>query len=808
MTKMVNNAVHEVPTTNITIQIDKIDVFALSARFQLFSMELPEKLRFKASKNKLVYAFLHNEYKEQLDLPYYFHPHSKGKPMLYLLKEIALSDDSFAPELNLAFLECTVKAKPLNISTFCTETHLTILVKLFFAHFFYNSRNKYRICQGFFYLSSKFDKFKMTALKVRLSSSKHTKAYQIEQESAYLLKIDKSESVHKGDLYVEAKPDEPYCRQIKQSVVTQWLADEADISNLYKVVSKQDRNRFPTLRNPSIPWYSDIDFSNCKTKLLNDLQDEVVIHFNETFGEGCAQKQSHQMAKVATWKPYKAAGFNKDTGLYLKRLEKVGIYDNRFQEIEAINAISIEQYVAFFNYHYSKKYNIEFVHLTEEDLVVQKHPVLVLQDAEAEVFLEGGFLKDYDDPKNTFYQQWSKQIAIQTLNVNINEDSITHWEQNDKLTRETDFYKKRLENSMSKIEHEKDAALVKKIEQDLKIYQEKLSNLDQALEKVQLSHKSIYFKYDMIGERLKWMGNSFEQIDKTLKEKVQDLKNRAKQEQAQFGAISEETTKGKKHIEDFKNYYSLISNKIDVCLNDLLLKYYLIALLPVDGTDRYAKADALPCMVDKPKLKRYAYMYGNFLMYIDDHKKLKFIDLHEREGKEMRNEYLKKLDINWVVIEKDFERRNFTNAKETEYDAENERLINKHNNLLRDTHFVFSKGIVLAIEDTKERVLFKSAATEKKESQRLVNSKTALEHVFYAEREQIYTVGYISLNQTAEDSVAIRKLHFYQKTADFDMQALLQTLTVKFVRNQQYTVYPYFFDLLNLYRYDILRCAK
>jgi len=86
---------------------------------------------------------------------------------------------------------------------------------------------------------------------------------------------------------------------------------------------------------------------------------------------------------------------------------------------------------------------------------------------------------------------------------------------------------------------------------------------------------------------------------------------------------------------------------------------------------------------------------------------------------------------------------------------------------------------------------------------RTVESKTALEGIYFSEIENIYTVGVKSMAMSMDKSTKIRKLQFYKKPENFKMDDLLQTLSVQFVRNKQYTVYPYFFDLLNLYRQDI-----
>jgi len=51
----------------------------------------------------------------------------------------------------------------------------------------------------------------------------------------------------------------------------------------------------------------------------------------------------------------------------------------------------------------------------------------------------------------------------------------------------------------------------------------------------------------------------------------------------------------------------------------------------------------------------------------------------------------------------------------------------------------------------------------------------------------------------------IRHFHIYQGHDHFDIQPLLRSTSVQFVRFNQYTVYPYAFHLLDLYVESVLR---
>jgi hypothetical protein len=193
-------------------------------------------------------------------------------------------------------------------------------------------------------------------------------------------------------------------------------------------------------------------------------------------------------------------------------------------------------------------------------------------------------------------------------------------------------------------------------------------------------------------------------------------------------------------------------------------------------------------------------MYKGIFMYFENNK-MQFIDLKNIQGKTKRNEYLKSIDVDWHSIESDFAKRNYTKDKNG-----NDRIlkrkdkeINQHTSNLKKTHFVFSKGICLAIEDTKEYIMHQYNADKKGKSQRAKENITALVDVHYCPNNDVYSVGANGMGMQLDDGVTIRRIYYYQRSSDFKIENLLKTMAVQFVRNKQFTVYPYFFDLINLY---------
>ncbi len=718
---------HEVPTTNFILDLNKIDIVELQANYQLFTIEVPDSFYHFAKNSKInAYALMHNTYKDQFKLPYYYFAPENVKPFIYILAKKEIQN---LPKLNFEFLKCEVIAQKKDIAEVCTDDNLHILAKLFLADYFYNHKKTYRICQGNFYIHSTAPKNRATVLKIEISKIKGSGEFNMKQKATYLQKVEKKfvNPQYIGlDTYCELGQGEKYYRQLKTKYVKEWQADINDTKELWKVVSGSQIDR------PSIKWYETKNFKTCRSELLREFQHKLVAYYNETLGKDCSKKQSHKMTEVKPMTQFAINGYGENTGLYLKLLGKIGIYDNRFKEFGQKNQNSFADYIKFFNYHYGKKYEISFVEITENELNSTKNPVLVLQDVEKELFVDDGFLSNYDDPKKILYQNFASKVAMQTININTN----------------------------SAKEHSIET----------------------------------YFNYDLLGNCLEHLGNSFLKIEEELKKEKQNIAEIYKIEKAKYGKdnFSDESKERRKNNEALKKYFSLITNKIDVCLNELLLKHYLINQLPIKNTSN--ANHSLPCIFKIPNLVNYAYMYQNTFMYVDANFVLQFLNLENPSEKQKRNDFLNDFGINWFEIETQFAIRNYTKNSE-------DKTLSK----LKSTHFIFAKNLVLAIEDTEERVFFKTEATEKSESQRINDSKTALEGIYFSEEKQIYTVGTKSMDMTMDKSIKVRKLHYYQKPDDFKIDDLLQTLSVQFVRNQQYTVYPYFFDLLNLYRKDILR---
>lgn len=670
---MSKNSPYRVPTTNFLIDIDKIDIQNLENKFDFFAIEVPEYSTFGDSSK---YYKLHNSYKNQLDCPYYFL--SKGNPpTIYLLKFKDIDTT-----LNFTFNDHTYTAKKINFQDFLSPNKIHIIAKVLLSSWFYE---KHHTCQSdALYVHSKGKGKIVTVLSLNIKAAPFIpKTFIINQGATQLIKVSKKflkDEYLNNAKYYERLQGESYYRQVKSDYVRTWKNDKSDKKDIWQQVTSFQREKM-SLSKANIKWFEEYEkYNSCKSKLLTDFQSDLLEYYNDVLGEHVVQQSSYNMMKIES-KTYKGRGFDKDTGLYMKLLNEVGICDIRFDENEHYNTIPLSHYVDFFNKNYGKKYDIRFKEIKYSELSNTTKPVLVLQDYEKGAFAEDKILFGYDDKKLDLYQEFAHQIPLQTLNVNSNK-----------------YSKSSIEN---------------------------------------------YFNYELINKK------------------------------------------------DFKH-------KIDVCLSELLLKHYVINNLPVNSIEK--SWEGLPYISTNQNLLNFAYMFRGIFIYFENNK-MQFIDLQNVKGKTKRNEYLKSIGVDWYAIENDFAKRNQTKDEDGQDKIRTRKgeSTNQHTTGLKNTHFVFSTETCLAIEDTKEYVLHQYNPEKKGQSQRTKENVTALVDVHYCPENNVYSVGTKGIGMKLDDGVSIRRIHYYQKKSDFDIEILLKTMAVQFVKNKQFTVYPYFFDLINLY---------
>ncbi len=240
--------------------------------------------------------------------------------------------------------------------------------------------------------------------------------------------------------------------------------------------------------------------------------------------------------------------------------------------------------------------------------------------------------------------------------------------------------------------------------------------------------------------------------------------------------------------------------KCKVCFNELFLKDLIIKQKPIMSAERDY---ALPCFPECEGLKDYAFIAYETLLYIEKDT-LNFISFKTPEGKAQRNQFLsERFGITWRDIEKKYFKKYEQYKKFSEQNAED---IDK---LLKKACFIIGKSLVIEIDTLQERVIYDYDLIEQTYNSGLKSARkkehiTGYQGVWFSEPERKYIVGSPDgMKRTPQHNAHIvRQFDVYEGEERFgknEFEMFLETMAVKFVKNEQYTVYPYFFDLIRLH---------
>ncbi|MEN0050460.1 MAG: hypothetical protein AAF806_25570 [Bacteroidota bacterium] len=247
-------------------------------------------------------------------------------------------------------------------------------------------------------------------------------------------------------------------------------------------------------------------------------------------------------------------------------------------------------------------------------------------------------------------------------------------------------------------------------------------------------------------------------------------------------------------------------NKIKVCLNELFLKNMLIKNIPIDRieADLFTPNYKFPCSPLGTEMQDFLFIHKGYLMYVED-KCFKFIN--RIENKTAFVQRIKKLKYKWKEITGKFKDDNYLREpdnNETEAD-----FYEKVEKRLNSAYFIITPTHVIEIVQLEEYLLPKiDRILEEKERRSGDNPSVrgqdfigCLMELNYNDQNFEYAVGVRGGARTKIDKGnPIRQLKFYEgNPTDFNFELFLDSLLVRFVRNEKYTVYPYPFDLIKLY---------
>lgn len=386
-------------TTTLQIALP-INCNRLAERFDLYRYEIPAAMSFPQNKSK--YDQLHNQLKEQIDHPYkafkYDMLDGVKKWVVYVLhpkneapKSIAIKFLSENP------LECR-QVRFEDLSTFN-------LIKLLQVCYFRQSGNGQFVGQDKCYIYAKREKNAGICLEIEL------KGDQAEDGAThYLIKVDEharifllqkqpltADKVKRYTYYASSsvKNKQMYFSQVKSSQVL------SHSNPLYNIWRSKDRPA-------TLDYHSQSDPEHTRGKILHDFISGFTAYLRNEFGI-IAEPQKREFH---WFEPSK-----KPEGLPLEKLGTVYLYDIRKNKAQYL----LEAYQQLFASHTS---TVRFEVCKAGETLPNDfpHKVLVIQDCDDAAF-EAGIIEG-EDPYKVLYQD-CPSVLKKAFNVNPNDPRKT-----------------------------------------------------------------------------------------------------------------------------------------------------------------------------------------------------------------------------------------------------------------------------------------------------------------------------------------------------------------------------------------------
>lgn len=226
-----------------------------------------------------------------------------------------------------------------------------------------------------------------------------------------------------------------------------------------------------------------------------------------------------------------------------------------------------------------------------------------------------------------------------------------------------------------------------------------------------------------------------------------------------------------------------LTRNLEVCLSELWLKWVVAGR--VDCT---ASANCLP--YSSQLTDAWGFMTDDLLLYFEN-QTIQFADLTTLEGKRM----LKERFTGQGEIRRKYMER-------TQYSEE------RTNTNFPKSHFVLTDDQVFEVEGTDTMampnwpVVRRIKADDPKKSARTREAINVYAGgIWYNSLTQRYIVGGVdSMKGPVKRGHHIYQIHTYNHPIAEQFSTLMSLLTVTFVRKNQYTVWPYPFDLIRLHR--------
>lgn len=740
-----------------TIQITKPQsLAALTTQYQLVRYILPRSIAVREDNTK--YGRIHNSLKEALDHPYKLFTHDADGWVVYVLYPA-----SETPISTLRVLDETASAETFEFAALMDDSQrYHVLIKLLQVTYFYAQGEAHFVAQDTCYLYVERRRDQHICLKLELKGDQqvHTQFRVNTEANTFGLVSERDrEFAYKEAFFQETSTQDgqTILRQVKRS---QIQPDERYY--IHKAWSD---------RRTTVDYHDLKDIFNSRAYLIYDFVQGFKTHL-EQFGFGvefiCRNFEEFRPSTVA------------ERSLALEKLGKVYVCDVRFNREQN----PLARYLDVMCQSYQ---DIAFEPVPREQLsTITESGVLFLQDVEPDAFTEGA-LHGKTDPYGVIYKEFP-HLPKQFVSVNGN--SIYAERSRTPLTRERYLgYEFTFENDES--------------QRAIQVALTQLYLKQIAMRELPVREHLPLAPVDYVFVRKATFGGTSYTTALAFQNGIATFWDlRAPEGKASFYELVEDTWQVRydEQIERLVEYrrrdseeklsaYDLIlATGVFVSIEDLdervLYEFDEIEKRFGDRKKHYSIADLLllpkyddvrtSTMHTLDKMRRRELITDNPppLRTPENSADQESLELYQQL--QQYDEFLQSLDVPSIS-----------------YNTLTERY-------REDIARIFVKG-------GKQDLLRYYQRTGKFLSTKAVGLIPTYKGIWH-DADLRYVVGDVnSFNQSQARAHLIRQFMVWQGKQVFDPRPMLDAMTVQFVRHKQYTVYPYYFHLIDIYVENVLR---
>lgn len=752
-------------TTTIHI-VPPVDFRRLEEQYKLVRYVLPEPLLY--SKDKFKFGRLHNLLRQQVDAPYrsFTHDYLDGSRRwaVYVLYPRQREKTEGFPVIQ--FEGSTLPSRELKFN----EPKLHVLVKLLQVSYFASSNNANRdrfVGQDKCYIyarrrSEETSKYHI-CLEIELKGDlQDENTFYIYGQARTFAKQEKTDlsyaDLHTYYTFSEIRDGLMMFRQVKRNEV-------GAVSNLY------ERRTFAGSRT-TLDFHDQEDVEQSRGYLVDTFIQGFVQYLSQfDFQVEHIQRefQRHDKSEV------------EDFELPVTLMNTVYVYDARFR-----HRYDLSTYLAEFQKQFD---GLEFqiVNAITPDCTI---PVLIFEDCEAKAFQEDMPLYGQNDPHNQLYRDLPL-VAKQFINVNGNEP--------EKGVSREDYLDYEMELPG---EHQRSMALNQLFLKDLILRERDVTErLPLAPTNLMFVHRenrghgqkkqayevAAYFEGNVL--RFLNLGDLTERAKfyDFVDELGVDWDNCYEQLRARY--------KKNNDGEDLSAYDVIVGPGLFVDIEDAheaLLYEYEEILRRIDEYNQSFPLDELKLATQYDILVEDRTLSEEYLLMLG------YIQKPKPPSKPKNKRHRDAVELYFALQRYDA----FLEELKPRFEQITFRTLTGNTALMDQIRSIFNLKTGRGLQDLYKRV-GKFAGVREEDVIPIYRG------IWFVPEDMRYVVGdTYGMNSVQARAHRVRRFTVYQGADKFDIHTMLESMSVKFVRLRQYTVYPYYFHLIDLYIDNVLTHLK